>query len=295
MQIEIYTPTSGQPLPPVEWNYTELKEQLTTALEKYKGIVYTEDMISQAKKDRAMLNKLADAIDAKRKEMKALYLHPYERFEAEAKELVGLVKAQSSEIDVQVKTFDEERKRKREEMIREYYAEKIGDLAGLVPYERLHDPKWLNVTVSIENAKKTLDEKIERITENLTSIDALGLDAEMSGAVKDVFLRTLNIAEALAEKARIEKRREDLRRYEEAQAAKKAQAAQADMRPTPAVSEPEPRREAEKIDTGVNTPQQENAPLCVDFRVYATSEQLAKLKAFLVENGIRYGRVPNGQ
>ena len=31
----------------------------------------------------------------------------------------------------------------------------------------------------------------------------------------------------------------------------------------------------------------------IDFRIYATDSQLFKLKNFLVENKIKYGRVPN--
>ena len=30
----------------------------------------------------------------------------------------------------------------------------------------------------------------------------------------------------------------------------------------------------------------------VDFRVWATAEQLAALKTFLVDNGVKYGKVP---
>lgn len=69
MQIEIYNPEDGQALPPVKWNYDELKQQLTEGLAAYKGRVYTDDTITQAKKDRAALNKLATAIDDKRKDM----------------------------------------------------------------------------------------------------------------------------------------------------------------------------------------------------------------------------------
>lgn len=36
MQIEIYNPTDGQALPPVQWNYDELKQQLTEGLAAYK-------------------------------------------------------------------------------------------------------------------------------------------------------------------------------------------------------------------------------------------------------------------
>ena len=142
MQIEIYSPANNQPLPPVEWNYTAVKQWVEDGLEAYKGRVYTEETIAMAKKDRANLNKLADAIDGKRKEMKAMYLRPYEEFEAQAKELTAMVKAQSAQIDAQVKAYDESRKQEKLERIKaELYTPMIDNLAGLVPYDRLHDPK----------------------------------------------------------------------------------------------------------------------------------------------------------
>lgn len=133
MEIEIYSPTNGQPLPAVKWNYPEVKAWLEDGLAAYKGRVYTEDTITQAKKDRANLNKLADAIAAKRREMKATYLHPYEEFDGQAKELERMVKAQSAEIDAQVKAYDNARKEEKRAKIVELYEALIGNLAGLVP------------------------------------------------------------------------------------------------------------------------------------------------------------------
>lgn len=126
MEIEIYSPTNGQPLPAVKWNYPEVKAWLEDGLAAYKGRVYTEDTITQGKKDRANLNKLADAIAAKRREMKATYLHPYEEFDAQAKELEGMVKAQSAEIDAQVKAYDNARKEEKLAQVKELYGVSYG-------------------------------------------------------------------------------------------------------------------------------------------------------------------------
>ena len=67
MEIQVYNPTQAQPLPAVKWNYLEVKQWVEDGLQAYKGRVYTNDTITEAKKDRANLNKLAAAIDAKRK------------------------------------------------------------------------------------------------------------------------------------------------------------------------------------------------------------------------------------
>lgn len=279
MQIEIYNPAQGEPLPPVRWNYEELKGQLVAALENYKGRIYTEETISEAKKDRASLNKLASAIDTRRKEMKARYLAPYEEFEAQAVELTSLVRQQAAEIDAQVKVFDEARRAEKQEHIRTMYAAVMGDLAELVPYERLHNPRWLNVTYSMSTIEEEIIEKAEDIRAALASIDGLGLADDMAGRVKHVYLERLDLAAALAEKDRIERERETLAAYE---AAKKAEPEKPAERQTEALP-PEP---TEKPATAVP------AMYTVDFRVWATAEQLNALKAFLVENGVKYGKVP---
>lgn len=279
MQIEIYNPAQGEPLPPVKWNYEELKGQLVAALENYKGRIYTESTISEAKKDRANLNKLAAAIDTRRKEMKARYLAPYEEFEAQAVELTGLVKQQAAEIDAQVKAFDEARKAEKLEHIRTMYAAVMSDLAALVPYERLHNPRWLNVTYSMSTIEEEIVEKAEDIRAAMASIDALGLADDMAAQVKHVYLERLDLAAALAEKDRIERERQALAAYE---TAKKEEP----EKPAEQQTEAQPPEPAEKSTTAVP------AMYTVDFRVWATAEQLNALKAFLVENGVKYGKVP---
>lgn len=269
MQIEIYTPTQAQPLPPVQWNYAEVKRWIEDGLAAYKGRVYTEESIATAKKDRAALNKLAEAIDAKRKEMKAMYLQPYEQFEAQAKELTAMVKAQAVEIDTQVKAYDDLRRREKQEKIREVYAAMIGNLAELVPYARLHNPKWLNVSVSMSAISEELGRSIDKIESGLASIDKLGLDPDIAEQVTGVFLRDFDLAEALSEKERIEKQRDELARYK---AAQNAQEPVQEERPT--VRAPKRADTDEQIHI-------------VTFRIRVTSEQLKALGDFMRANNIR--------
>ena len=219
MEIQIFNPTQAQPLPEISWNYAELKQQLEAGLANYKGLAYSDDQIGEAKKDRAKLNKLADAIDGKRKEMKALYLRPYEAFEAQAKELVGMVKATVREIDDQVKAYEAARKEEKLRAIQEQYRAMIGGLAELAPYERLHNPRWLNATAGMGAICQELGNKIDRITAGLTAIDGLQLPPELAGPVKAIFLRDFDLAAALAEKDRLQRQQEELARYEAVRAA----------------------------------------------------------------------------
>lgn len=278
MQIEIYKPTQGEAMPPVSWNYEELKKGLTEALATYHGLIYTEDTISQAKKDRAAMNKLAAAIDARRREIKAMYLAPYEEFEAQCKELTALVKAQSNEIDAQIKAFDDARKAEKLEHIKALYMEIMGDLAQLVPYEKVHNARWLNVTTSMSSIEGDITEKAESIRAALASIDALGLPDDMAGRVKSIYLERLDLAAALAEKERIEREKAMIEAYERAR--KSLEDRKQASNDPPALPEMEPPQDyTQQVRV-------------IDFRVWATAEQLGALKAFLLDNGIKYGKVP---
>lgn len=282
MQIEIYNPVHGEALPPVQWNYDEVKKWIEDGLANYKGIVYTPDTITQAKKDRANLNKLVDAIDAKRKEMKAHYLQPYEAFEAQAKELVGMVKAVNAEIDAQVKAYEAFKKEEKLAEIKSLYQTMIGGLALLVPYKNLHNPKWLNVTCSMGTISEEMGGKIDRIEAGLESIDTLGLDDDLAGRVKSRFLQDYDLAAALAEKDRIVREREELERLKAAQAA----------------------ANAEKIPVEENTPRRQEVPtqahlaaettermVDITFRIRVPESKLRLLGDFMRANGIRPERV----
>ena len=295
MQIEIYTPTQGQPLPPVEWNYETVKQWVQDGLEAYKGRVYTDETISEAKRDRANLNKLADAIDTKRKEMKAVYLAPYEQFEAQAKELTAMVKEQSAEIDAQVKTYEKFKKGEKLEQIRtELYAPMIGKLAGLVPYEALHDPKWLNATTSMSAVSEALGAKIDRIISGLDAIDKLDYPADIVEYTKGVFLRDFDLAEAIAEKDKMVKQREELARYETAQnAAGDAKVSRGSATPPDGekllIAKP---AGCEVVQAVHATPEETVQTIELDFRVWVTKDQMTALREFLKSNGIKFGRVP---
>ena len=296
MEIQVLSPTQAQPLPPVEWNYTEVKQWMLDRLARYKGVVYDDTQITEAKKDRANLNKLAQAIESKRREMKQIYLQPYQEFEAQANELIAMVKEQSGEIDAQVKAFDEQRKKEKLDQIKEsIYTPMIGNLSKLVPYERLHDPKWLNVTCSASTIGTELAGKIDRIFSGLDAIDKMGLSPEMAERIKGVFLKSFDLAAAISEKERIEKEQTALAEYEAKKRA--AQAEQTAPNPEQKYTHPEPaapvveRQNTATTDETIHT-DPVNPTIQLDFRVWVTNAQMYALRDFLLTNNIKFGKVP---
>lgn len=289
MEIQIITPTQSQPLPPISWNYTEVKQWIEDGLARYKGVVYDETQIAEAKKDRAQLNKLVQAIDAKRIEMKSLYLSPYEAFEVQAKELTAMVKEQVAAIDTQVKAYDARRREEKLEKIKtELYAPMVDGLCGLVPYEKLHDPRWLNVTCALSTIGTEMAQKIERIVSGLEAIDKLDLDAALTEQTKSTFLKNFDLAAAIKETERILEQRAALERLRADAEAKKAEVAENPQ--TPKYTPPEP---ATPVSAQQSAGVTEEKIHTVVFRIHVTAAQLNGLGAYMRANGIKPERVQN--
>lgn len=216
MELIIY---NQKPAEAIKFNFEELKKELTESLEKYRGLVYDEKSISEAKKDRATLNNFKKAIEDKRKEVKKQCLEPYENFEKQIKELIALVDEPVLEIDKQVKYYEQKKKDEKEAKIKVYYTENIGELASLLPLERIFDTRWLNATCNDKEWQTAIDAAIQRTTSDLQTIADLKSEFELQ--IKDTYLRTLDLSSALNEKTRLEQQKARLAEYE----AKKAEEA----------------------------------------------------------------------
>ena len=161
----------------------------------------------------------------------------------------------------------------------------IGNLAKLVPYERLHDPKWLNVTCSASTIGTELARKIDSIISGLSAIDKMGLAPELTERIKGVFLKQFDLAAAIAEKDRIEKEQAALAEYE----AKQRAAAEEQKYTPPGPSAPVAERQSATChDETIHT----DPTIQLDFRVWVTNEQMVALRNFLLTNNIKFGKVP---
>lgn len=283
MQIEIYKPHEGDNVQAVEWNYSELKQWLTDGLALYKGRVYDDSQMTEAKKNAAELRKLAAAIDGKRKDMKKKFLAPYEEFEAQAKELVGLIDQQVDEIAAQIKAHDDEAKARKLEQIKALYAEVFGDLAELIPFAKIENPKWLNVTYRMAQVETDLRAKAGAAHAALSSIKALSLDPELDSQAKHTYLETLDLSRALAAKARIEDERAKLAEYERRRQEQAAQTASEER--VAAYSAATLAQDAAPAVEAAQT------RYTVRFWARGTEAQIRGLKQYIKGNGIEYGPV----
>lgn len=275
MELKIYNPTEDGFVKEIGWNNEELKKEIAEKVEEYKGLVYTDSQIKEAKADRAKLNKLVKALEDKRKEIKKLCLEPYERFEKQIKEVIAIVNEPIALIDGQVKEYEEQKKKEKQEEIEKLFAEI--EKPEWVDLHFLWDTKWLNATKSLSQIKGEIEEKIAKIYADIKTLESL---SEFSFEAIETYKNCLDLSRAIAEGKRlaeIQKRKEEAKKEEEERKAEE-QARQEEIKPLPFEPDVEEiaKEEAEQF----------SRKNWIKFEAYMNVEQAKKLRDFCQNIGI---------
>lgn len=266
----------------IKFNYEELKGGLQESLKKYQNLVYTSQNIKEAKDDRATLNALKKSLNDEKIKIKKEFEVPYKDFEDKIKELIELVDKPASEIDKQVKIFEEAEKVKKRESIENIYVENIGSYADLIPLQQIYDSRWENKTYKETDIKKEIQDIVKKADSDIKVIAELKSEFEFQ--IKDTYFRTLDLGQALVEKQRLEKQKELLTTIKQQQVEVKVDSINN-------IDSVDSVRYAVGIDnSNEESTSVEEKMISVAFRVECTESQLKALGEFMKANGIKYGR-----
>ena len=310
MGIRLVNPTEDGFLQRIDWNKAELEANVRSIVAAYQGLAYTEDTISDAKNDRAALRKLLNEIEDRRKLVKKKCMEPYEAFNSDLEDVTVLIKEQISVIDGYVKECENSVKEEKKARLQDVYTEAIGELAEVLPFERVFEAQYLNMSFKESKAATEIQEKIQRVKSDLAVIDAL--DSKYKLNAKDVYVRTLDMSQAMAENARLIKFEEQM------EADRKRKAEEEERRRAEAearAKEAEERRcqEAERAsESGYNVPvldkmadMQSDEPAerpaekevlpeekkyKATFYAIGTLQQLKDLQEYMKEHNIQFGK-----
>lgn len=258
----------------IDFNFEDLKNQITERVAYYNALVVTEDSIKDAKKDKANLNSLKTAIEDRRKQIKKQYLEPYEALEKQCKELVSLIDNPIKSIDSQLQVFEEKLIQEKWLLIENYYKSEVKELEVLVPLEKILPQKWKNKGESTESICNAIGDTLDRIRNELETIE--NLNSEYKANMIDVYLRDYSLNKAIAEQKRLE---------EQKQAIAKAKAEQARVK----IETPAP--EIKKIEPVVTPEAVRNEPkklYKVMFTVVAEADSIKKLGEYMKNNNLKY-------
>ena len=184
----------------IEFNYEELKQEITERVASYKNLVYTDDQIKDAKKDVAMLRKFTKALSDERIRVKKDLLKPYEDFESKVKELTAIVDESIKNIDGQVKGYEDQKKADKKEAIKKMWYSQTVRLPIPLTIEQIFDEKWLNASVSMASVQKEIDERIKQIETDLQTLQNL---PDFSFEAIEVYKTSLDINQAIQEGKRL--------------------------------------------------------------------------------------------
>lgn len=322
VSLVIENPTEGKFLKHIDWNKEEFMELVASIMSEYQGITFTEDQMKEAKDARAKLNAMKKAISDRRIQVKNEIMQPYTVFEGEVKEVVALIDKPIECIDKQIKEYEERAKVEKRKALTDYFTEIAADLDGILTFDMIFDPRYLNATVTLAKAKSDIEAKVGKVKDDLVTIESM--DEDVRFVAKNTYSKTLDMSKTMAEVTRIQelKKKEEaerLRREEEAKAAAEAakQEAEAVTESAESVSETaenvtevaenvtETAENVQKQEETVTEPA-ENATAGVtdpfapaadtkrykaSFTVHGTRDQIMQLKEYMKSNHIDFGKV----
>jgi hypothetical protein len=201
-------------------NLETIERGLKEYLKDYEGYVVTQDSITDDKKVLADLRKLQKSLDDARKSVKKEWEKPYKEFEEKCKKVVALVDEPINLISQQLKMFDEQRALEKLEHVKEIYAEAIGDLDEYLPFEKVFNEKWLNVSTKEKDIQFDISEAKTRVISDLDILKSLNSEIEEE-LIKVYKANDNNLASAIQrnnqymqDKARVQARNEEVKTEE---------------------------------------------------------------------------------
>lgn len=199
----------------VEDNINEAKEYALQLKEYYSTLVFTEEQISEAKEERANINKMTKKIADYRKNIIAEFKKPIELFETTAKETEKILKETSDYVDIQVKNYEEKEKEKKRNQIEQLYSKLIKQeaICNLINLEMLFNERYLNKTYDIKDIEKDLSNKITKISNDIQAIK--DLDSEYEVSLTNSYLKTFDLSLVIAENKRLQELKKETVKVEE--------------------------------------------------------------------------------
>lgn len=230
-------------------NMDALEAHVKKVVADYEGATYdltSAQAIKDAKHDRSYLNGIKKEIDERRKAVKREYNKPLDAFERRCKQITAIIDESTDAIKAQLDEAEQTRKDALYSRLQQHYEEFAGLLAPVVPYERLHEPQWLNKTFGEIKAQQALEAKVSDVARDWKTLKAQQEAMPHYADAEREFFRTLDLGAAL-NAARLAD--EEDQRIAELKAA---------MAPEP---EPEPMPEPEPEPIEIPAPVPMSAPM----------------------------------
>jgi len=179
-------------------NFDALEARVDEILADYDGWEPSPenlDDVAQCAQHRKYLNGLAKQLDERRKAVKNQYLAPLNAFEAKANGIRDKIKDVSGRLKAVEDEADNFRRGEKKQELMDCYEACAGVLVDMVPYEKIHDERWLNKTYSLKCAMDEIENRVISISSDWKMLKSLNL--EYQADAEALFFDTLDVSKAI--------------------------------------------------------------------------------------------------
>lgn len=172
MEINL-TPIVSQNEQVFKWNKDEIKNYFEAQLEKYKGLVVTEDNYKDMVSAKNEIVKYRTMLDKFCKEKKRELKRPIELFEEEVNEVLKVVYDAEKPLAEQIKYFDEKEVQAKTDAINKFIEKMVEKYGVREEYanQLQHDKRWLNKTAKMKDIEISIEGMMIEISKRQQSDD----------------------------------------------------------------------------------------------------------------------------
>ncbi len=288
----------------ISCNFDQVEQAIKGTLAEFKGVVFTEDSKSYAKKQVASLRKQKKEFQENLRDAKNQYMAPWNEVETRAKNLIALYDEPIDFINGQVQAFEEKRIREKKAEIEAAYNELVpGDLQDYIPLECIYGAKWDNATTNMKTVKKEISEIVTKTQGEISVISSMGSDKvqaalalymanrNLAAAVKYISDYEAKKKEILAQQERREAERAEALRREEIEKIRREERARiAEEERIRNEAKREAVEEIKTVDEAAAAPLTEKHSMKVLYVVVGTMEELQEVEMAFNSWGLYYER-----
>ena len=299
-------------LPVIKVNFEEMKQALQQTIDKYKGIVVTQEQLSLCKSDQKELAGIRKKIDDYRKSKKKELSKPISAFESQCKELVSMVEDAELPIKQGIKVFDDKRREDKRQKAIDAIKLAIEEHGLNEKYARQLTvlDKYINLSGSFKSVKDDIDQRCFALLEEQKKEEELfqAIEQTIENANKDIKtpIKIQDVQYLIKSGASLPDIISRINQLKEK--IKLAEMPKPEPKPE-IIAEPIQNKERQIVKEDIpqaeikNTalPQEEPVPVkeapiyFVEFHIEGTRFDTAKIGQFLRENDIKYKVLNKGQ
>lgn len=271
----------------IVFNSEAVKEDIKRQIAEFDGSTFNEESIQTGKAIVADLRKRIKEAKEVDKQVRAMYLKPYEEFHKKVLELTTLVEKPIEDINAQLDEMELRRKAEKQKKIQEIYTECIDGFEDYIPLEKIYNKKWENKTVSLSTVKAEINNIVDSVSNAVNAITAMNSEA-VQEALK-MYKTDLSLVNAITyinnyEQRKVEILEREKERQEEMLQRQIEQAREEERQRV--IAEQEQARQREIEDMSIH--KRVSPTNVVNYKIIATNEEFEQIEMYLNSIGVQF-------